>query len=521
MHDSYDVVIVGGGHNGLVAAAYLARSGLSVLVLERLDHTGGAAVSERIFPGIDARLSRYSYLVSLLPNRIVRDLDLRFHTLPRRISSFTPVGDTGLLVDTADPERTRESFRRVTGSDADHVAWQQFYDLTTRAARRLFPTMLDPLPTREQLRRTLDDTEAWDVLFERPLGESIEARFGNDTVRGVVLTDALIGTFTHAHDPSLRQNRCFLYHVIGGGSGDWNVPVGGMGALTDALADAARRAGARLRTSCTVTGIETDGSTAVVRFETAEDTGTVAARHVLVNAAPPTLARLLREPGEPTPDGSQLKINMMLRRLPALRADIDPAEAFSGTLHLAEGYEQLEHAYRAAAAGRLPDVPPSEIYCHTLTDPSILGPEADGRGMHTLTLFGLLTPASLFDSDPEHVRSSLIDSTLRQLDSALAEPIRECLAIDANGDPCIEAKTPSELESELGLPRGHIFHRDLSFPFRTEDATTAAARWGVQTGHGNIFRCGAAAVRGGGVSGVGGHNAAMAVLETLRLAAPV
>ncbi len=521
MHDSYDVVIVGGGHNGLVAAAYLARSGLSVLVLERLDHTGGAAVSERIFPGIDARLSRYSYLVSLLPDRIVRDLDLRFHTLPRRISSFTPVGDTGLLINTADPDRTRDSFRRVTGSDADHVAWQEFYDLTTRAARRLFPTMLDPLPTRTQLRQTLDDAEAWEVLFERPLGETIEARFGNDTVRGVVLTDALIGTFTHAHDPSLRQNRCFLYHVIGGGTGEWNVPVGGMGALTDALADAARRAGARLRTSCTVTGIETDGGTARVRFATADDTGTVAARHVLVNAAPRTLARLLGEAGEPASEGSQLKINMMLRRLPRLRADIDPAEAFSGTFHIAEGYDQLEHAYREAAAGRLPGTPPSEIYCHTLTDPSILGPETDGSSMHTLTLFGLHTPARLFESDPEHARHTLIDSTLRQLDSVLAEPIHECLALDANGDPCIEAKTPPELESELGLPGGHIFHRDLSFPFRAEDGGSAAARWGVDTSHSNIFRCGAGAVRGGGVSGTGGHNAAMAVLETLRLAVPV
>ncbi|MEU6560186.1 phytoene desaturase family protein [Nocardia nova] len=521
MRDSYDVVVVGGGHNGLVAAAYLARGGLSVLVLERLDHTGGAAVSERIFPGVDARLSRYSYLVSLLPDRIVRDLDLRFHTLPRSISSFTPVGDTGLLVDTADPQRTRASFRRVTGSDADHDAWQQFYDLTTRAARRLFPTMLGPLPTRTELQRALGDAEAWEVLFDRPLGETIEARFGDDTVRGVVLTDALIGTFTHAHDPTLLQNRCFLYHVIGGGSGEWNVPVGGMGALTDALADAARRTGAHLRTSCAVTGIDTDGRTARVRFETAGRVESVAARHVLVNAAPATLARLLGEPGEPAPDGSQLKINMVLTRLPELRAGIDPAEAFAGTFHIAEGYDQLERAYREAASGRLPTTPPAEIYCHTLTDPSILGPEADGLGLHTLTLFGLHTPASLFDSEPETVRGDLIDSTLRQLDSVLTEPIRDCLALDADGNPCIEAKTPPELEAELGLPRGHIFHRDLSFPFRTDDADTVAARWGVHTGHDNIFRCGAGTVRGGGVSGIGGHNAAMAVLETLRLAAPV
>ncbi|MGY2060518.1 FAD-dependent oxidoreductase, partial [Nocardia gipuzkoensis] len=115
MPTSYDVVIVGGGHNGLVAATYLARAGCSVLVLERGSHTGGAAVSERVFPDFDARLSRYSYLVSLLPQQLVRELGLRFQARRRRISSYTPVGDGGLLVDTADAERTGASFARLTG----------------------------------------------------------------------------------------------------------------------------------------------------------------------------------------------------------------------------------------------------------------------------------------------------------------------------------------------------------------------------------------------------------------------
>ena len=512
MRDFYDVVIVGGGHNGLVAAAYLARAGLSVQVLERQDHTGGAAVSERIFPGFEARVSRYSYLVSLLPDRIVRDLELRFRTLPRRISSYTPVGDTGLLIDTADAARTGASFREVTGSDSDHAAWQQFYELTGRAAARIFPTMLEPLPSRAQLQRILGDSDAWEVLFERPLGETIEARFADDTVRGIVLTDALIGTFTHAHDPELRQNRCFLYHVIGGGSGEWNVPVGGMGALTDALADSARGAGARLRTGCTVTAIDTDGHTAQVRFDTEDAAAAVDARHVLVNAAPSTLARLLGAPAPPMPEGSQLKVNMLLNRLPQLRSGLDPAAAFSGTFHIAEGYGQLERAYREADSGRLPTAPPSEIYCHTLTDPSILGAAAD-TGLHTLTLFGLHTPARLFDSST--ARAQLLESTLNQLDAVLAEPIRNCLAHDEHGSPCLEAKTPVELESELGLPRGHIFHRDLTFPYRSPEDDGPAGRWGVGTAHPNILLCGAGAVRAGGVSGIGGHNAAMAVLESV------
>ncbi|MQY27135.1 phytoene desaturase family protein [Nocardia aurantia] len=510
MRTSYDVVIVGGGHNGLVAAAYLGRAGLSVLVVEQNPRLGGAAVSERIFHGVDARLSRYSYLVSLLPQQIVRDLGLRFATRRRRISSYTPVGAGGLLVDTGDAGRTRDSFRTLTGSDAEYEAWQRFYRRTGRLAQRVFPTLLRPLPSRAELERLVDDPAVWAAVFEQPLGAAVEAEFADDTVRGVVLTDALIGTFTHAHDPALRQNRCFLYHVIGGGTGDWDVPIGGMGALTDALADAARAAGAELITGRTVEAVHAGARTAEVGFTG----GTVAARHVLVNAAPYRLAQLLGNPAPPKPEGAQLKVNMLLRRLPRLRDSVDPRDAFAGTFHIAEGYGELERAYREAAAGRLPTTPPSEIYCHTLTDPSILGPEPAAAGLHTLTLFGLHTPASLFEGDPAGTKAALLDSTLAALDSVLAEPIRDCLATDADGRPCLEAVTPPELEQEIGLPGGHIFHGDLSFPYRLDDDPEPAARWGVSTGHPTVFLCGAGTVRGGGVSGVGGHNAAMAVLES-------
>ncbi|MTE14660.1 phytoene desaturase family protein [Nocardia aurantiaca] len=509
----YDVIVVGGGHNGLVAAAYLARAGRSVLVLERADHTGGAAVSERVFPGFDARLSRYSYLVSLLPQRIARDLDLSFETRKRRVSSYTPIGNTGLLVDNGSEAATRDSFAQITGSERDYTAWQRFYAMTGHLAERVFPTLTQPLPTRAELQRRVDDSAAWDAIFERPLGESVEATFTDDTVRGVVLTDALIGTFTHAHDPSLRQNRCFLYHVIGGGTGDWDVPVGGMGALTGALAAAARTAGAEIRTGCLVTGIETDGGTAEVRFADRNGEGVAAARHVLVNAAPYVLAGLLGEQAG-KPEGAQLKINMLLRRLPKLRDPrVDPRTAFAGTFHIAESATQLERAYREASAGELPAAPPSEIYCHTLTDESILAPELNERGFHTLTLFGLHTPARLFADDPRGAKDRLVDATLAQLDSVLAEPIRDCLALDGEGNPCLEARTPVELEHELSMPGGHIFHADLAFPYRADTDDTPAARWGVATGHPNILLCGAGAVRGGGVSGIGGHNAAMAVLE--------
>ncbi|MGW0827247.1 phytoene desaturase family protein [Streptomyces sp. NPDC002845] len=514
-HRSYDAVIVGGGHNGLVAAAYLARAGRSVLVLERLDTTGGAAVSTRPFAGIDASLSRYSYLVSLLPRKIVRDLGLDFRVRRRLISSYTPVErdgrPTGLLVGGGE-RRTREAFARLTGSDREYEAWQRFYGMTGRVAERVFPTLTEPLPTRDELRARIDDAEAWRALFEDPIGTAVESAFTDDLVRGVVLTDALIGTFADAHDPSLRQNRCFLYHVIGGGTGAWDVPVGGMGALTDALAMAAREAGAVLATGHEVERIATDGRTAEVAYRTADGEGVVAARYVLVGASPQALAELTGDEPPAPAEGTQLKVNMLLTRLPRLRdGAVDPREAFAGTLHIAEGYEQLAAAYAQAASGSLPGAPPSEIYCHSLTDPTILGPDLAERGFHTLTLFGLHTPARLFASDNDAVREELLKSTLAELDAHLAEPIADCLATDADGRPCIEARTPLDLERDLRLPGGNIFHRELSWPYAQE----STGRWGVETRHGNVLLCGAGAVRGGGVSGVPGHNAAMAVLREL------
>ncbi|MCW7942819.1 FAD-dependent oxidoreductase [Streptomyces hygroscopicus] len=514
-HEGYDAVIVGGGHNGLVAAAYLARAGRSVLVLERLDHTGGAAVSTRPFAGVDARLSRYSYLVSLLPRKIVRDLGLDFRVRARTVSSYTPVErdgrPTGLLVGGGE-RRTREAFARLTGSDREYEAWQRFYAMTGRLAQRVFPTLTGPLPTRDELRRRVDDEVAWRVLFEEPIGAAVEEYFADDLVRGVVLTDALIGTFADAHDASLRQNRCFLYHVIGGGTGAWDVPVGGMGALTDALAGAARAAGAVIATGREVVRIETDGRTAEVTHRGEDGEATVSARHVLVNASPQELARLTGDTPPGPAEGAQLKVNMLLTRLPALRdTAVDPREAFSGTFHIAEGYAQLAAAHAQAAGGSLPAAPPSEIYCHSLTDPTILGPDLVEKGYQTLTLFGLHTPARLFEHDNDGVREEALESTLAQLNTHLAEPVEDCLATDADGRPCIEAKTPLDLERDLRLPGGNIFHRELAWPYEQE----GTGRWGVETRHANVLLCGAGAVRGGGVSGVPGHNAAMAVLEDL------
>lgn len=519
----YDVVVVGGGHNGMTAAAYLAQAGRSVLLLEAADHLGGATQSARVFPGVDARLSRYSYLVSLLPRAVREELGLRLDLRRRRFSSYTPLPadpSRGLLVDNADDAATRRSFAAVGAAD-DVAAWHAFGARTGALAEALFGTVTEPLLTARDVRDRVG-ADWWTDLVERPLGELVERTFSSDLVRGVVLTDALIGTFAGAHDASLVQNRCFLYHVIGGGTGDWDVPVGGMGAVAAELEAACRRGGVEVLTSARVSGIATSGSSAEVTWrDGAGGDRSVAAGHVLAACSPRDLDRLRgRVPAE-EPEGAQLKVNMVLTRLPRLRdRSADLAAAFSGTFHVNEGYTQLQQAFDEASRGDVPAVPPAEIYCHSLTDPSILGPEPREAGWHTLTLFGLHMPARLFREDPEGARARALEATLRSLDSVLAEPIEDCLATDAEGRPCLEARSPVDLETDVGLPGGHIFHRHLSWPWQDDAAAAteqgdpghAAARWGVGTDDPRVLLCGAGAVRGGGVSGIPGRSAAMALL---------
>jgi phytoene dehydrogenase-like protein len=504
-----DVVILGGGHNALTAAAYLARAGKSVRLLERLPLVGGAAVSERPFEGVDARLSRYSYLVSLLPQQIIDDLGLRIRLERRRYSSYTPEPgtDAGLLVDTADASATAASFARI-GARADAAAWGAFYDDTATLARALFPSVTEPLRRRAEVRAQLGE-RLFAEFVENPIGAAIEQRFASDLVRGVVLTDALIGTFAPADDPTEAASRCFLYHVIGGGTGDWDVPVGGMGAVTGELARAAREAGAVLETGAEVLAVDGDG---LVTYAAGDEVRRVAASVVLSGVAPAVLARLTGGAAE-KPEGAQVKVNLLLDRLPRLRdTTVNPEAAFGGTFHINETYSQLDAAYRRAASGAVPDPVPCEIYCHSLSDPSILSPELRARGAQTLTVFGLHTPSRLTAT-----RDELEAAVLASLDSVLAEPIRDVVATDAAGRPCIETRTTADLEASLAMPGGHIFHGPLSWPFATDDArlNSPAERWGVATEHERILICGSGAQRGGAVSGIGGHNAAKAALELL------
>jgi phytoene dehydrogenase-like protein len=495
----YDVVIVGGGHNGLVAATYLARAGKSVRVLEANPEIGGASQSVRTFPEYDANLSRYSYLIALLPDKIINDLGLSFECLSRDVSSYTPYGENkGLYVSRVWDKATESSFNEIDPSGKEGGAWQDFYAEVAEFAERIAPTMLEPLKTRSELRKQIDLDSTWQYLVEEPIGKVITERFTNDVVRGVVLTDALIGTFASAFD--IQANICFLYHLIGNGTGEWKVPKGGMGALVNELVRVAKESGVEISLNSKAVKVESTSAGVSVALENGE---VVSADYLLSNAAPQVLARLRGASAPESLDGSQMKINILLKRLPKLKSGIDPRLAFAGTFHANESFTQFESVYKDAKNGVMPQKMPIEMYCHTLTDPSILGQELQDEGYQTLTLFGLHTPASLFDGDNDAARDAALKSALASLNDYLAEPIEDVIA-------AIEVKTPLDIEAAISLPRGNIFHKDLSMPFR-EDGTDEA--WGVETDNPRIFICGAGAVRGGGVSGIPGHNAAMAILS--------
>jgi phytoene dehydrogenase-like protein len=521
----YDVVILGAGHNGLVAATYLGRAGLSVLLLEKNDYIGGATTSQKVFPDYDARLSRYSYLVSLFPEKIIRDLGLNLELRRRATGSFTPYTKDGrhdgLLLSNVSEEQSRQSIVDLTGSDTEHKQIKRFYDLSRNFAEHSWDSMLEPLVERDEFKRRFDDDnvsrEAWRSLAEEPLGRAIERYVQNDLVRGLVLTDAKIGVFTHPHDPSLLQNRCFLYHLIGNKTGEWKVPVGGMGAVARELERAAGEAGAEFRTNVRLSSLDVTRKTKTVEFEIDGKRQTVDARFVLVNFGRNVLAKYLDSPYQPdaTDEGSVFKINMLLRRLPKLKATRYPsAEAFCGTFHSDEGYEQMNVSYEQASKGRLPDKTPCEVYCHTLTDDTILAPELREKGFHTMTLFGLDTPYSLFAKDNKTMRQQAEKKFLESMNQWLEEPLEDCLAVAHNGDLCIESKSPVDIEDALGMYHGNIFQDAPTFPFA--ETKEQAGTWGVETETENVFLCGSSAQRGGAVSGIPGHNAAMKVMEEIQ-----
>ncbi len=519
INSSYDVVIIGGGHNGLVAASYLSRAGLRVLIAEKNAYLGGATISRKVFPDYEAYLSVYSYLISLFPYKIIQDLQLTLPLKSRSISSFTPFIENqthkGLLISNKSEEVTRHSIETLAGPK-EYRGYRKLLAMQQVFATNIWDSFLQPLRSKSYFEKqfvTAEEKYIWRSLVKEPLGKTIEGHLHHDLLRGAVFTDAKIGVFTHPYDESLLQNRTFLYHIIGNTTGEWKVPQGGMQTLLNELTNKAKFHGATLVTNASVNQLHVADKQHTLSIEYAGKIYDVQAKYVLLNAAPHALDVLLgkRQESKKEDEGAVFKINMLLKKLPSLKNTIvDSVDAFTGTFHINEGYQQMKKSYEEAKSGKLPTILPAEIYCHTLTDTSILSSEL--IGYHTLTLFGLDTPYSLFSGPDEKLNSNkALKRFLSGLNEFLREPIEECMATDSLGNLCLEAKNPVDISRELSMPQGNIFHNALSWFF--SDHQHGEGAWGVETDIERLYICGSGAKRGGAVSGIPGHNAAMKILN--------
>jgi phytoene dehydrogenase-like protein len=340
-------------------------------------------------------------------------------------------------------------------------------------------------------------------------------------VRGLAAADAVIGTFADLRSPHLEQNRSFLLHRVANAAREWRVPVGGMAALSTALEGAVWRHGGEVLPHAFVTRIQADGERARVGFHSEGQDESVDCSWVLGNVAPWVLRLLLGAHPGPRPEGSLISVAMVLDRLPRLRAGTSPPTAFAGTVHVDAGYEQLQQAYAEAEQGFIPSRPPGQVICTSLTDPSVLGTLAL-EGKHVVSYLGVHAPARLYSGNLEEQRDETVLRVLDGVNAHLEEPLESLLSLDEQDVPCLRAFAPQDVESALAMPGGHMHHGPLSWPWLPDDepVETAAERWGVETSVPNVLVCGAGARRGGAVSGIGGHNAAMAVLESLGRLSP-
>lgn len=490
MRKEVDILIGGAGHNALVAACYLALAGKKVKVLEKEPSPGGAAVSKKVFPDFEANLSRYAYLVSLFPEKIRKDLELGFKLLPRTISSYTAFSDDptqGLLLPKGEEFSAIKSWAGVHEAKAYLEMQQQVSEFV----KEVSPSLLMPLQSKEYwIEKFRNNRTIWDFLVEKPLGEFFNTYLENDILKGLLFTDAKIGAFTYSMDPSLLQNRTYLYHVLGH---DWRVPEGGMQAVTSSLYNRALNLGVEFNFNETVEEVEFQ-SPLLIRTSK----GIYQPNYYLSNKS-------LESHADP---GTAFKINLLLKKLPVLKnKSVSPQEAFKGTFHVHQSFEEMDKSYFSVCAGKLPKPIGFEMYCHTLTDPSILSTDLQKLGFQTITIFGIDLAYHLFERDNEQRKKEVLDHILNAISELTEEPISHYLAIDSSGKPCIEYKSAMDLENELGLPKGNIFQNDLSW-FYSEDKL-----WGTETDHPQVFLAGSSALRGGAVSGIAGHNAAMAVLE--------
>ncbi|HEY6123297.1 MAG TPA: NAD(P)/FAD-dependent oxidoreductase [Steroidobacteraceae bacterium] len=523
---SFDVVIVGGGHNGLTCACYLAQSGLSVGVFERRSILGGAAVTEEFHPGF--RNSTASYTVSLLNPKVIKDLRLAEHglkILERPMQNFLPLPDGRALVAGPDSDRTAASVRSFSARDADRLP--AYYKMLDAAVTLLRSQLLETPPANpRRLRdlwgalqmgrsfRKLDASVQRDIheLFTRSAGDLLDHWFESDAVKALYGFDAVVGSYASPYTPGSAY--VLLHHVFGevnGKPGVWGHAVGGMGAITQAMANEARRLGVTLETDAPVKRIVVErGRATGIELE---DGRVIQGNAVAANLGPkPLFLKLLADADLPAEFRARIerlrvgsatfRMNVALSELPKfLAAPRDDGGAHLGSgIILAPSLEYMDHAFADARLTGMSRKPIVEMLI-----PSTLDSSLAPKGAHVASLFCQHFSYKLPDGrDWSQQKQSAEDLILSTVES-YAPNFRASIVGTS-------ALSPLDLEEKLGLAGGDIFHGALGLD-QLWAARPMLGYGDYRTPVKSLYLCGSGAHPGGGVTGLPGHNAAREIMR--------
>jgi phytoene dehydrogenase-like protein len=518
---SWDAVVVGAGHNGLTAAAYLARAGRSVLVLERRGQVGGACTLETPFADERFVMSPCAYLVGLLHPLVVEELDLRrrgYRVQPVDPHLWCPFDDGTALTLWDDPARTRASVAGIAPADVEgYLAYEALFGRIRRALRSDYregaDAWLGPSPTQAELEERLGhDPELVEVLFHTPIAEVIERHVDDERLRTALHGQGIIGTFAGPREPGTAAVHAM--HSLGtieGLPGAWGYVEGGMGRVSLALADAVTEAGAVILTGVPVAAILPGDEPAVAL----EGGDVIRAAAVVSNADPKrTLALCQAGGGDPPPgfaafadkvaswrsESPVIKINCGLRRLPTFTAATRPGyegpPPYRAMVTISHGTDTTQAACETARLG-IPSPRWCELYFQTAYDRSVAPP-----GAHTMSVFAQYVPYMLAEGAWAERREEIADLVIAEIET-FAPDVAECI---------VERQVlgPPDVEERIGLTGGHIFQGEC-LPEQMWDR-----RFPPGTPLPGVYLCGAATHPGGSVIAANGRNAAMAVLTQRR-----
>ncbi|HET7173864.1 MAG TPA: NAD(P)/FAD-dependent oxidoreductase [Nocardioidaceae bacterium] len=533
MRKSYDVIVVGGGHNGLVAAAYLAKHGLSTLVCEARHVVGGAAVSEHPF-GPDYTVTMLSYVVSLLPPSLVRDLNLErygYHVY-RQGPYFAPRRDGRYLQLPADAAARHAEIAKFSGRDADAFAdwdaWLAGLGTVLGPLMERIPPSLGSRRPADLLRqaallgslRGLDARKAVDItrLFTMSIADLVEDYFESDAMRGVLSVSGVIGSWAGPRSPGTAY--VMAHHHIGdlgdGQPGAWGFPRGGMGGVSQALADSARSFGAEIRTSAEVARICTTGTAGSARATgVALGSGEEIGASVVITTAHPKISFLslvdrAALPADFVKDierwktrSGTVKINLAVDRLPEFtaRPGFDPA-VHGGTIVLAERLEDIEDAFQDAVRGAPAQTPFADICIPSVFDDSLAPP-----GQHVVSMFTQWVPHTWAAAPQPEQLESYADRVVSRFNDVAPGFTESILHRKVIG--------PYEMEHEYHLIGGNIFHGELTTG-QLFHARPAAGYADFRTPVRGLYQAGSATHGGGGVTGIPGRNVVRQVTSDLR-----